>query len=54
MNRVQFFNVNGSNSEEQKNDKITDVCDDLMKKYFENIDKITEILTVKQLPHGAY
>jgi hypothetical protein len=38
--------VNGANAEDQKNDKITDICDDLMKKYFENIDKITEILTV--------
>jgi hypothetical protein len=25
-----------------------------MKNYYENVDKITEILTVKQIPHGAY
>jgi hypothetical protein len=24
------------------------------KNYYENVDKITEILTVKQIPHGAY
>lgn len=54
MNRVQNFNLNVDNNEEIKNDKISDVCDDIMKNYYENVDKITEILTVKQILHGAY
>jgi len=36
MNRVQSFNQ-GLNFEELKNEKINDVCEDLMKKYFNNI-----------------
>lgn len=54
MNRVQFFNIYGSNIDDPKNDKITDICDDLIKKYFENINKITAIFTDKKILDGAY
>lgn len=47
MNQVQYFNSNNSNAEELKNDKLNDVCDDLMKKYFLNTDRISEFLSSK-------